>query len=273
MSSPKTFEDFIFGISCVVGRKRKVNQDNADVFLPADGTLLPPLMVLADGMGGYQGGEMASHLVLEAFADVYRQSRGEVDYEKILIQCVNMSHQRVKQKANENSRLAGMGSTVVAAFIGADKLHIVNVGDSRAYLLKDGKALQISRDQTVVADQMRAGTLTPEQAFNHPKKNVLSMAINAKRPSVTPILSFVEFSSNDILVLCSDGLWGMMTPSMLESMLWAAGNEFEPQEAVEKLTYLANQRGGADNISVIIARHRDRLKVKALSEDITNDGA
>lgn len=272
MKSSLQFGEFLFGKTCVTGRKRKVNQDFADILLPVNGNQLPPLMILADGMGGHQGGETASRLVLEAFADEYRQPREEADFEKVLIQCVNEAHQRVKQQAKENGMLAGMGSTVVAAFVGTDKLHVVNVGDSRAYLLRGGKAVQISRDQTLVADQMRAGLLSPEQAFSHPKKNVLSMAINAKRPSVTPILCVVEFSPNDILLLCSDGLWGMMPPSMLESMLWAAGNEFEPQEAVEKLTFLANQRGGVDNISVIIARRRDRLKVKALSEDITNDG-
>lgn len=167
-------------------------------------------------MGGHQGGETASRLVLEAFSGVCRQSHGEADRENILIQCVNEAHLRVKQKAAGDGALSGMGSTVVAAFVGSDKLHIVNVGDSRAYLLRDGKAVQISHDQTVVADQMRTGLLTPEQAFKHPKKNVLSMATNAKRPSVTPIVSAVEFLSSDIILLCSDGLWGTMSPPMLE---------------------------------------------------------
>lgn len=223
-------------------------------------------------MGGHQGGETASRLVIEAFADVYRQSGEGIDLEKILIRCVNEAHGRVKEKANQDDKLKGMGSTVVAAFVGSNKAHIVNVGDSRAYLLREEKAIQISNDQTVVADEMRAGRLTSEQAFNHPKKNVLSMAINAKRPSVMPILSSVEFLPNDILLLCSDGLWGMMPPRMLEAMLWAAGNEFEPQEATEKLAAFANQRGGTDNISVLIARRMDRQIVRSLANDVTNEG-
>ena len=273
MKSSVQFGELLFGKTCVTGRKRKVNQDSADILLPADGNQLPPFMILADGMGGHQGGETASRLVIEAFADVYRQSSEGIDLEKILIRCVNEAHRRVKEKANQNVKLKGMGSTVVATFVGTNKVHIVNVGDSRAYLLREEKAIQISRDQTVVADEMRAGRLTSEQAFNHPKKNVLSMAINAKRPSVMPILSSVEFSPNDIFLLCSDGLWGMMPPQMLETMLWAAGNEFEPQEATEKLAAFANQRGGRDNISILIARRRDRQAVKTLADDVTNEGA
>lgn len=272
MSSSVQFGEFLFGKTCVVGRKRKVNQDSANVLFPEDGNQMPPLMVLADGMGGHQGGEIASRLVLEAFADIYRQSREGINFEEILIESVNEAHRRVKEAGEKDVKLKGMGSTVVAGFIASNKAHIVNVGDSRAYLMRGERTLQVSIDQTVVADEMRSGKLTPEQAYRHPKKNVLSMAINAKRPNVTPILRSVEFLPNDILLLCSDGLWGMMPPPMLESMLWAAGNEFEPQEAAEKLATLANQRGGKDNISILIARHKGRQKVKMLSEDITNEG-
>ncbi len=274
MSSSIQFDDFLYGKTCVVGRKRKVNQDTADILFPDNGSLLPPLMVLADGMGGYQGGEIASRLVLEAFADVYSQPHEGIDYEKILIQSINEAHRRIKKKTEKDDKLKGMGSTVVAAFLGPGKLHIVNVGDSRAYLLRGENAIhQISRDQSFIADEMRAGRLTLEQSFKHPKKSQLSMTINAKRPSVTPILSFVEFSTNDILLLCSDGLWGMMPPSMLESMLWAAGNEFEPQEATEKLAVFANQHGGMDNISILIARRKGRIPVRSMSSDVTNDGS
>lgn len=272
MDSSIPFGDFLFGKVCVTGRKRKVNQDAADVLLPLDGNPLSMLMVLADGMGGHQGGETASSLVIEAFADVYRQPREGVNLEKVLTECVNEAHKRMKQKAAEDRTLTGMGSTVVATFAGTEKLHVINVGDSRAYLVRDGKAVQVSADQSRVAEEMRAGRLTPEQAFNHPKKNVLSMAINAKRPSVTPILNAVDIFPDDIIVLCSDGLWGMMPPRMLESMLWAAGNEFEPQAAAEKLAAFANQCGGADNISILIARRKYRQAVKTLADDVTNVG-
>jgi len=266
-----SFGNYLFGKACVPGRKRTINQDSTEIFFPDEENPLPPLLALADGMGGYQGGETASRLVLEACAEVYRQPHYASDHEKILVQCVEEAHRRVKQTASGDAKLSGMGSTVVAAFITAEKMHVVNVGDSRAYLLRDERLTLVSQDQSLVADQVRAGRLTPQQALKHPKRNVLSMAINAKRPTVTPILSAVELQPNDIILLCSDGLWGMMPPPMLESLFWAAGNEFEPQEAAEKLAALANQRGGADNISVVIVRRRDREAAKTLADDVTNE--
>lgn len=263
------FGDFLFGKACVTGRKRNVNQDSADIFLPAEGRSLPPLLVLADGMGGHQGGETASRIVLEAFREVYYQPPSEADLAQILKTCVELAHQRVKQEAAADEKLSGMGSTVVAAFFGEGKIHLVNVGDSRAYLIRGEEVVQISHDQSVVADLVRAGKLLPEQALKHPKRNVLSMAINAKRPAVTPFIAEAAFSKNDILLLCSDGLWGVVN----ESFLWAAANEFEPQEAAEKLTKFADLRGGPDNISVLIARRRDREAVRTSSDETTEEPA
>jgi protein phosphatase len=265
MASSEPFEDFLFGKTCVVGRKRTANQDSADIFFPVEGNPLPPFMVLADGMGGHQGGEIASQIVLETFRKAYFQPHPDLTYAEILEGCVKRAHQRVKERAETDKGLSGMGSTVVAAFVDNDKIHLINVGDSRAYILRDQKAHQISQDQSFVADQVRAGLLTIEQARTHPKKNILSMAINAKRPVVTPVLNEVAFGLGDILLLCSDGLWGVVN----ESFLWAAANEFEPQEASEKLVAFANTSGGPDNISVLIARRKDWQAVKTISNDET----
>ena len=265
MTCSDMFGQFLFGKACVTGRKRNVNQDSADILFPAEGHPLPPFMVLADGMGGHQGGEIASQIVLATFRDVYSQSHLTLNYAEILKTCVTQAHQRVKERAVTDGKLSSMGSTVVAAFVENDKIHLIDVGDSRAYILRDQKAHLISQDQSVVADQVRAGLLTPEQARTHRKKNILSMAINAKRPHVTPVLNEVPFEPNDILLLCSDGLWGVVN----ESFLWAAANEFEPQEASEKLVAFANTSGGPDNISVLIARRKDRQAVKTIDNDET----
>lgn len=265
MASSEPFEDFLFGKTCVVGRKRTANQDSADIFFPVEGNPLPPFMVLADGMGGHQGGEIASQIVLETFREVYSQPHPNLTYAEILKDCVKQAHRRVKERAEADSRLGGMGSTVVAAFVDDDKIHLINVGDSRAYVMRDQKVHQISQDQSFVADQVRAGLLTTEQARTHPQKNILSMAINAKRPVVTPILNEVVFGVGDILLLCSDGLWGVVN----ESFLWAAANEFEPQEASERLVAFANTSGGPDNISVLIARNKNWQAAKTISNDET----
>lgn len=265
MTSPESFGDFVFGKACVVGRKRTANQDSADILFPAEGSLLPTMMVLADGMGGHQGGEIASQIVIESFRAVYSFPHETVNLNEILRTCVEQAHRSVKERSATDKKLAGMGSTVVAAFVQDNLIHVVNVGDSRAYLLRNQTAVMVSQDQSLVADQVRAGLLTKEQARTHRKKNVLSMSINTSRPVVTPVIKEAVFEPSDVLLLCSDGLWGVVN----ESYLWAAANEFGPQEASEKLVNFANLSGGPDNISVLIAQKKDRQVIKTVSNDET----
>jgi len=266
MSSTTTFNDFLIGSACDVGKKRKSNQDALAVLLPAEGIDLPALLVVADGMGGHNGGETASRLVIDAFREIYSQVQPPLDAEIDLRACVEKAHKAVREQASKDAGLKGMGSTVVATFLHDDRMDLINVGDSRAYLLRGQEIIQISVDQSWVMDMVRAGKLTLEQARKHRKRNHLSMSLSANRPTVTPILKSEVFQPDDILLLCSDGLWGVIP----ESLLWAAANEFDPQDAAEKLVALANQSGGADNISVIIARRRERQKVIMESDETTN---
>jgi protein phosphatase len=266
MTSSILFGNFLIGSACNVGRKRKSNQDALDVLLPAKGIDLPPLLVVADGMGGHLGGETASRLVIEKFSEVYIQLQPPLNAEWALRTCVERTHQEIRGQADRDLNLRGMGSTVVAAFLQNGRVDLVNVGDSRAYIAQGKQIAQISTDQSWVMDQVRAGHLTLEQARTHRKRNQLSMALSANRPVVTPVVKTNPFAQNDILLLCSDGLWGAVP----ESLMWAAANEFEPQEAAEKLVALANQSGGPDNISVIIARRKERQGVKLEGDETTN---
>lgn len=268
MSFSTIINDFLIGSACDVGKKRKSNQDALDVLLPEAGIDVPPLLVVADGMGGHNGGETASRLVVEAFREVYVQLQPPLDAARALKMCVQRSHEALRAQAAEDLSLKGMGSTVVAAFLQNDRVDMVNVGDSRAYILRGGEPIQISTDQSWVMDMARAGKLTLEQARRHHKRNRLSMSLSANRPTVTPVLKQEVFQPDDILLLCSDGLWGVIP----ESLLWAAANEFEPQEAAEKLVALANQSGGLDNISAIVARKRERQAVKTMQDDATDAG-
>jgi PPM family protein phosphatase len=261
MTDSQTFGNFLIGSACDVGSKRKSNQDALAVLLPEAGIAVPPLLVVADGMGGHLGGETASRLVIEKFREVYIQLQPPLDAEHALRICVERAHQIIREKAARDQNLKGMGSTVVAAFQYDEHVDFVNVGDSRAYLLRGQQVLQISTDQSWVMDQVRMGNLTAEQAQDHPRRNHLSMSVTANRTTVTPILGRLPFEPDDILLLCSDGLWGVVP----DSLLWAAANEFDPQEAAEKLVGLANQSGGPDNISVIIARRKDRQGVKKMN--------
>ena len=258
--------DFLIGSACDVGRKRKANQDALAVLLPEAGLLLPPLLVVADGMGGHLGGETASRLVIEAFREVYIQLQPALDAPKALRNCAERSHQSIREAAAKDLNLKGMGSTVVAAFLQNERVDMLNVGDSRAYLLRGQQIQQISTDQSWVMDQVRMGNLTLEQARHHKKRNRISMSLSANRPSITPILREETFEPDDNHHLCSDGLSGVVP----DSILWAAANEFDPQEAAEKLVALANQSGGPDNISVIIAMRKDRQKVRIEGDETTN---
>jgi len=266
VSTSLSFDGFLIGSACDVGKKRKANQDALAVLLPEQGIAIPPLLVVADGMGGHNGGETASRLVIETFREVYMRLQPPLDAAQALQICAQRSHQAIREQAAKDQNLKGMGSTVVAAFLQNDRVDMLNVGDSRAYLLRGQEVRQISTDQSWVMDQVRAGKLTLEQARKHRKRNHLSMSLSANRPTITPILKEETFEPDDILLLCSDGLWGMIP----ESLLWAAANEFDPQEAAEKLVMLANQSGGADNISVIIARRKERQKIKMESDETTN---
>lgn len=261
--------DLDFGKSSVTGRTRAVNQDAIDILLPQDGLpALPPLLVLADGMGGHKGGEIASGIVLDAFREEYSRPRSDQpDLTQILRDCVTLAHKKIKEQAAKDPKLKGMGSTVVAAFVGNDTIHLINVGDSRAYILRDHTSQQISQDQSWVADEVRAGRLKPELAATHRRKNILSMAINSNRAVVTPILNQTPFLQNDVLLLCSDGLWGLLG----DAILWAAGNELSPQEAADKLVEIADLRGSPDNVSVIIASHTGRQKVATASNEETRE--
>lgn len=262
------FADMLIGAACNTGRKRSVNQDAFAVLLPPDGSGLPPLLVAADGMGGHLGGEIASRLVIEAFQATYQTLTPALDPAAGLKACTEAAHRAIRERAAGDANLKGMGSTVAAAFLLDGRIHALNVGDSRIYMLRGEEVKQISVDQSWVMDQVRAGLLSPAQARQHPQRNRLSMSLSANRPSITPILKEEAFERDDILLLCSDGLWGALP----ESLIWAAANELEPQDAAEKLVALANLSGGPDNISVLIARHKDRQPIQILDDDATHPG-
>lgn len=268
MPASTAFANFLIGAACNTGRKRSVNQDAFAVLLPTEASDLPPLLVAADGMGGHLGGETASQLVIEAFQRMYTTLQPGQDPAAALKACAEAAHRAIRERAASDANLKGMGSTVAAAFLLDGRIHALNVGDSRIYILRGQEIRQVSVDQSWVMDQVRAGLLTLEQARHHRKRNQLSMSLSANRPAIIPILKEETFERDDILLLCSDGLWGALP----ESLIWAGANEFEPQEAAEKLVALANLSGGPDNISVLIARRKDRQPVKTMDDDVTNPG-
>jgi protein phosphatase len=257
-----------FGSACDVGRKRsgEPNQDAIDVVLPGPrGNWHPPLLVVADGLGKHWGGAIASKMVIEAFTQAFVNTKHPADYPSLLDRCVQQAHAAIRERGAKDPKLSNMGSTIVAVTLDHDMLYLLNVGDSRAYIFRGRNILQVSQDQSWVAVQVRAGVITEQEARTHPSRNRLNMAITARRPEIEPYITKQKLEKDDIVLLCSDGLWGVVP----ESLIWSAANELTPDVAAKKLVDLANRNQGPDNISVIIARRlrSDRQPAPAKLED------
>jgi serine/threonine protein phosphatase PrpC len=243
---------FEFGFACDIGCKRKgePNQDAVEVVLPnANEPWHPPLLLVADGLGRYYGGTLASQTVVNVFKRIFKESQHPTEYPALMERCVQAAHQEVRLQGAKDVKLALMGSTIVAAVLDEQRLFVLNVGDSRAYILGDGKVRQVSHDQSWAAAQVQAGILTEAEARAHPNRNRLTMAITAKRTKIESYSAEEKLEPHDVVLLCSDGLWGVVP----ESLIRAAATELAPQVAADKLVALANNSEGPDNISVIIA--------------------
>jgi len=227
-----------------VGRVREINQD-AVASLVTRGNAL--LLVVADGMGGHQGGEIASRLAIDAICEAIENS---VDApEDTLRRALRAANRRIYQAAQRDARLAGMGTTGVALFIQQDaSVWVANVGDSRAYR-KRGEAFEsLTSDHSLVAELQRRGEITEDEARVHPKRNQLLRAIGIEE-RVEVDISRGEVQAGDIYLLCSDGLSGVLYDSEISEILGRQGCE----GASEELLRVANERGGPDNITVQIA--------------------
>lgn len=261
--------EFEFGFACDVGRKRKAepNQDTVEVVLPRAGEKWhPPLLIVADGLGRYYGGSIASQLVVKTFKEEFKQAVHPTNYIQLMEHCLHLAHAAVRARGSEDPKLGLMGSTIVAVTFMQQQLYLMNVGDSRAYIVHDKSMCQISEDQTWVEAQVRAGILTKEEARSHPNRNRLTMAITAKRTEVKSYSTEMRLLATDIILLCSDGLWGVVP----ETLIWAAARELAPQVAASKLIALANNSQGPDNISVIIAKPKGAYQVPSIPDGETN---
>jgi len=245
---------FEFGFACDTGRKRKnePNQDTVAVVLPKPNEPWhPPFLLVADGLGKYHGGELASQTVVNTFVREFKQSQHPTEYPFLLERCVQIAHQKIRELGNRDTNLSLMGSTVVAVILETDHLVVLNVGDSRAYLLDEKSICQVSRDHSWTAIQVQAGFMTESEARVQPNRNRLTMAITAKRTKVEFHLAEEKIKFDTVILLCSDGLWSVVPKSLIH----AAAMELPPQIAANKLIKLANASKGPDNISVVIARH------------------
>jgi PPM family protein phosphatase len=236
-----------------VGCQRINNEDLCDYWEPAGHEVFVRkgrLAIIADGMGGYEGGQEASRLAVGTIEQVYRESDSS-DPQSLLIEGINAAHQRILQYADEHPGMQGMGTTCTAlALVGAN-LFYAHVGDSRLYLIRSKKISRVTRDHSYVNRLVEIGLISSQEAENHPQRNVLTAALGAGGEIVPECPTEpITLVSADILVLCTDGLWGLVT----DEEILSAVAEAPPQSACHSLVELAKERGGPDNITLMILR-------------------
>jgi PPM family protein phosphatase len=222
------------GSATDIGRVRERNEDSVLVD--------PPLYVVADGMGGHRGGQVASQVALETMGELAAEGPGS------LADHVRRANRAVWDRSVEDERLSGMGTTLTAARIDGGSALIAHVGDSRAYLLRDGMLRQLTTDHTLVDRMVKSGEITEAEADVHPHKNVLTRALGTDE-QVEVDEDSIALLDGDRLLLCSDGLTGMVTEDQIQAIL---ENSDHPQQAADRLVKAANRAGGIDNISVVV---------------------
>ena len=226
-----------------IGMVREVNQDYVYVSDSPIGKL-PNLLIVADGMGGHKAGEFTVEIVKDELAQTTEEAP-----EAMIRQAITSANQKLLETAQNDSKLEGMGTTLVVATIIEQTLYFANVGDSRLYLLNDD-IKQVSKDHSLVQEMVRLGGIKQEEAKFHPDKNIITRAIGASNKLE---IDFYEYrlKKEDVLLMCTDGLSNMVED---EEMLRIVKGSRDVVEAVERLIEKANQNGGSDNIGVIVAQ-------------------
>jgi serine/threonine protein phosphatase PrpC len=243
-----------------VGRVRTNNEDSFRVVEPLS------LFILSDGMGGEAHGEIASAMAVETVSEYLakpNEDSGETLHGEVtdnfslktrrLKNAIHLANLKIYQSAQKNPEQRGMGATITVVWVDDAKLSVAHVGDSRAYLLRSGNLQQLTNDHSLVAEQVRRGLITPQQAEESEMQSVLLRALGA-HPDVEVDVEEVGVVPNDVLLLCSDGLTRMVTEPEIAGTLQA---EVDPASAAQKLIELANGNGGLDNVTVIVARFQE----------------
>jgi PPM family protein phosphatase len=230
--------NYSIGAKTDVGQVREGNEDS---YLVDE-----PLFVVADGMGGHLAGDVASSTAVEVISEFSGQA--SADDPQTLADLIRAANAAIWEKALEDPTLRGMGTTCTLVLLDGATAHIAHVGDSRAYLLRDGNLQQVTEDHTLVARMVKEGRLRAEEAEHHPQRSIITRALGVDA-DVDVDLGSLELVSGDRLMLCSDGLSSMIDSVAIETTL---EEQSDPQAAAEELVGLANAAGGEDNITVVI---------------------
>ena len=238
-----------------VGQARSMNQDSLLVSENNDKGL--NLYILADGMGGYKGGEIASKVAVTAVQKYITEKFDAISKDKesildLIDDSIDFANSAIYEESEQDEELQDMGTTLEVLLIYKSKVYIGHIGDSRIYRIRKGKMKKITTDHGYVEKLIQDGEITREEAYNHPKKNLLIKALGTDKV-VEPDLLYTVLNKNDILLMCSDGLTNMIRENEILDIILSSE---EQKDVTEILVDKANEAGGLDNISVIIIDNR-----------------
>jgi protein phosphatase len=239
-----------FGVCSDVGKVREINEDGY--------LISKPVFAVADGMGGHSAGEVASAIALQTIKKSLHKLPKEEDIPNLLVKSIQEANAAVFQRSTTEVEQRGMGTTLTVATLLKDKFYIGHIGDSRAYLLRDGKLAQLTEDHSLVAQMVKEGMLSPQEAELHPQRSVLTRALGTE-PSVQIDISTSEIRPRDKILLCTDGLTAMLSDSEIERLL---NESAHPRLICQKLIDAANEQGGTDNITVVLLEIPEQVAPK-----------
>ena len=251
-----------FAVASDTGRKRRRNEDAYVV--------APPLFAVADGMGGAQAGEVASKLAAAALEDT---DPGALSGSERVVSLIQEANRRVYERSNADPSASGMGTTMTVALVEGGAVTFGHVGDSRAYLLRDGAMEQLTEDHSLVNELLKSGKLSPEEAETHPQRSVITRAVGTD-PDVDVESFTIETHAGDVFLICSDGLTDMVADEEIFAVLDRHHDDLD--RATKALVAAANRGGGVDNITVVafaFGADGDTVTMPAVgADDDTVDG-
>ena len=231
-----------------IGLMRSSNQDYCKTGELSDGSVWA---VVCDGMDGANGGSTASRIAAETIAEqlkeLYNIEKYHDDMEKLIKTAIAIANQRVYDMSLNVYSLSGMGTTVVVAVVKEEVVHIVHAGDSRAYIYENGSLKQITKDHSMVQELVDIGQITPEEARNHPNKNIITRALGT-RENLKTDYNGVKFDKDSVLLICTDGLSNYLTDENIAEFIKKSRGD----ELVGRLVEQAKMMGGSDNITVAV---------------------
>lgn len=230
-----------------IGLVRETNEDSY-VCSP------PNLFIVADGMGGHVAGEIASKLAVKTVNGYIQEHVGKDNLELLLKQAIIQANTSIYQMALSKEDFSGMGTTVTAVYIDGKKLHWGHVGDSRIYLLRNGEFRQITNDHSLVWELVQSGSITREDAQNHPKRNILTRAVGTSC-LINVDTGTLSLEAGDVVLMCTDGLTNMVSEEEICKLMQR--KDCDPSSIVEQLVMQAKNAGGFDNITTILLKEED----------------